>query len=187
MVAGGGGAGTPRVNVTRSLSDVIRDVQRIVEKGERALDELSAIALAVAEERPNPPPRPRRPAPPAGSAPVAETLRFEGMDKGRAVVSLGGAKRVALPPALAELVGVLASDDLPSPDEFVAWKSLDRLGELLEKRLARRFTRHNVSQLLSRLRKALKGADLDPRLIESSQPLGARLRLRRRQAGVCAG
>jgi len=187
MVAGGGGAGAPRVNVTRSLGDVIRDVRRMVEKGERALDELSVIVQAVAGERPNPPPRARHAVPAAGPAPVAEALRFEGMDKGRAVVSLGGAKRVALPPTLAELVGVLASDDSPSPDELVAWKSLDRLGDLLEKRLARRFTRHNVSQLLSRLRKALKGADLDPRLIESSQPLGARLRLRRRPPGVCAG
>ena len=108
------------------------------------------------------------------------------MEKGDAVVSFDGAKRVALPPALTELIGILASDEGQSPDELVAWKSFDRMGELLEKRLGRPFSNHNVSQLLSRLRGVFKGADLDQRLVESSRSLGARLRLKRRQAGFRA-
>lgn len=173
-----------RVNVTRSLGDVIRDVERIVERGERVLEELYAIERAVSEKSYSLSRRRRGPKPPAPAspAPAVQNLHLEGMEKGCAVVSFDGGKRVALPPALTELIGILASDEGQSPDEFVAWKSFDRVGELLEKRLGRRFSHHNVSQLLSRLRAVFKGADLDQRLVESSQALGARLRLKRRQA-----
>jgi len=179
----------PRVNVARSLSDAIGDVERIVERGERVLKELCAIERAVSEKshacrghRRGP-----RPPAPAGPLPAVQNLHLEGMEKKRAVVSFDGGKRVALPPALAELIGILASDDGQSPDEFVAWKSFDRLSILLEKRLDRPFSHHNVSQLLFRLRKALGGAGLDHRLIASEPPLGARLRLKRRPASLCAG
>jgi hypothetical protein len=172
---------SPRVNVPRSIGDVIRDVERIVERGERVLEELCEIERAVSEQSCTLPRRTRGPNPPApkSPAPSLQNLHLKGMEKGCVVVSFDGGKRIAFPPALTELMGILASDESDSPDEFVAWKSFDRVGELLEKRLGRRFSHHNVSQLLSRLRGVFKGADLDARLIESSKVLGARLRLKR--------
>jgi hypothetical protein len=55
---------------------------------------------------------------------------------------------------------------------------------LLEKRLDRKFDRHAISQLLYRLREALKAIDNGRSLIESSPALGARVRLKRRPAAL---
>jgi hypothetical protein len=62
---------------------------------------------------------------------------------------------------------------------LVAWKGFDRIAELLEKRLGRKFDHHAVSQLVWRLRESLKVIDGGWRLIESLPALGARLRLKR--------
>jgi hypothetical protein len=181
----------PRVNVTRSLSDVIGDVERIVERGERVLKELCAIERAVAEKDATPTPRRPRPRPPApaGPAPTEQNLCFEVLKNGRAAVSFPEGKRVSLPPALAALFAILASGEDQSPDELVGWKSLDRIGRLLKEQFPeknKKYSHHAVLQLLSRLRATFRGAGLDPRLIESAAPLGARLRLKRRPAAWCA-
>jgi hypothetical protein len=89
-------------------------------------------------------------------------------------VSIDG-KRVKLTPVLAALIMILASDEGHSSDELVAFKSFDLVGERLGQQLGRTFGRHNVSQLLYRLRKA----GLDPRLVESSSPRSVRLRVKR--------
>ena len=185
----GGSKKGPRLNVTRSLRDVIEEVERLWKnqrrdhaRTEKVLWELYTIERASAEkDGPVPPRRPlRRAAVLAGPAPVAQVCEPHGVKGGGVVVTFDSGKQVALPRALAELFRVLVSGEGPSPDELVAWNSFDRMGKLLEQRLGRPFNHHTVSQLLTRLRGKLEEADLDPRLVESSAALGARLRLKRR-------
>jgi hypothetical protein len=85
------------------------------------------------------------------------------------------------------LIAILANGQDDSPDELVAWKSYPHMAESLEKRLRRSFDRHAVSQLVLRLRDKLTEAGLDRRLVETKPKLGARLRLKRGRAGICAG
>lgn len=181
----GGGTKNPRINVPRSLSDVIKDVERIVEKAERALEELYTIEWALQQHKAVPVGPGPEPPVPAGPAPVAHNCRLEVQEKGRATVTFAEGKQVSLPPALAVLTAILVSGEGGSPDELVAWKSLEGIGQLLEERLRRTYNRHAVLQLLSRLRAVFRDAGFDPRLIESAAPLGARLRLKRRPASLC--
>jgi len=184
-----GGGRKPRINVTRSLRDAIQDLERAVEKAQRALDELYTVewatrdTLAADARRASA----RKPAAPAGPAPAALNFQFDMLEKGRAAVSFAGGKRVTLPPALAALIAILASGQDESPDELVAWKSWDHIGLMLHTRFQRKFNHHAVSNLLTRLRGAFRAAGLDERLIESADPLGARLRLKRHAEALCAG
>jgi hypothetical protein len=189
MVAGGNDDGKekPSVGLTRSLKGVIKDVERLDEKVDKVRWDLYEIEKALQELSGPDPPRPPR-ATPKGPAPTVENFRVEEGGHGRVIVTLDNAKQVTLPPALAALIAILAADEGTSPDHLVAWKSFDRLAELLEKLLGRQFSAHALSQLLWRLRESLDAADLDRDLIESLPGLGARLRLKRQsQAVLCAG
>lgn len=180
----------------RSVSDVIKDVEqaegalrKALEKVERALGELDAIEWVVNETgaaglRPGPVPKARRQ---PGPLPSAQNFHLEVLDQGRAVISFGEGRRVPLTPALAALTAILVFGEGESPDGLVAWKSLDRIGQLLKAQFGRGFDHHAVLNLLSRLRKAFQRADVDPLLVESAPPVGARLRLKHRPVDLCAG
>jgi hypothetical protein len=178
----------PRVNLTRSLSDAIRDMTRIVERGERVLQELCAIERALSDGSSARARRRSGPKPPAptGPPPAVQNLRLVRTGTGAAEASFNGGKVIALPPTVAELIAILASDTRPSTDEFIAFKSFDEVGDRLEKRFGRKFKHHNVSQVLTRLRNEFRKSDLDARLIESSPSKGVRLRLKRCPANHCA-
>lgn len=188
----------PRVNVKRSLADVIKDVERLEKnhkKGlaifEKLLWELYAIERAAAGRDDQPVQRrpPRQAPAPAGPLPAIQDCEPRGGKVGRTVVTFDSTKQVELPATLAELVRILISAEGESPDELVPWKSFDRIGALLEKRLGRTFNHHTVSQLLTRLRKKFVKAGVDVRLVDSSTVLGARLRLKRcpPAGAICAG
>ncbi|MCX6627728.1 MAG: helix-turn-helix domain-containing protein, partial [Candidatus Solibacter sp.] len=118
--------------------------------------------------------------------PTAFDCQYTSLEGRGGAVTFDNAKQVTLPPTLAALITILISNGEESPDELVAWRSIDRVGELMQKRLGRAFSAHAVSQLVWRLRAKLAGAGLDPRLVESSPASGLRLRLKRQAAGVCA-
>ena len=107
-------------------------------------------------------------------------FRMAEVGDGRVVVTFDNVKQVALSRTLMEVLVILAADTGQSPDDLVTWKGFDQLGEMLGKRLDRKFNRHAISQLLYRLREALKAIDNGRSLIESSPALGARVRLKRR-------
>ncbi|MGA2267807.1 MAG: hypothetical protein ABSH44_04980 [Bryobacteraceae bacterium] len=192
-----GGAKKPRVNVTRSLRDVIRDVawlekrrRKDSETTERALWELYQIEKAL-ESRRSRTVTGCLPMPRDLPLPTLQDFQIVGAENGPAVVTLDNAKQVTLPRTLAVLAAILASDEGGSPDDLVAWKSFERVGELLKKRLGRStFNHHALSQLLWRLRESLGNVAADGRrLVQSVPALGVRLRLQRRPGtgGLCAG
>jgi len=178
----------PRINVIRSLADVIRDAEqnerearKHLARAERLVEELYAIERWIAQNRgaDRRPWRGHRMTVPAGTGPVAHNLAIEQLGDGTTAATINGGKRITLPPALAALLETLAADDGASPDELVAWKSFERIREVLEKRLLRKYSRHAVSQLLWRLRGALNSGGSDRGLVESTTA-GARLRYTRR-------
>jgi len=173
-------------NVPRSVDDVAKDVERIGKLVDNVLDDLDEIKRAIEVKATLP--RKRNPDPiPPGPAPTVQNLRLDAGEKGRAIALFDGGKPVPLTPALAALLAILKFDDGEPQGELVAWKSLDAIGALLEHKFRRAFKHHSVSNLLNRLREVLKEAGLDRRLIESEKLLGARLRLKRRATGLCAG
>jgi len=178
-----------RINVTRSLRDVIKDLQRLErrqrrdhEKTERILWELYVIEGALAKPGDRRPSRPPRLADPSaqGPAPTVQDVKVRRLEGGGAEVILDAARRFKLTRTLAVLAAILAADDGPSSDELVAWKSFDRIASLLEKNLGRRFGHHTVSQLLWRLRVSF--SPVSRRLVDSAPSFGARLRLKRRSS-----
>jgi len=172
----------------RKLFEVKRKLQRAAEMNESALDGVSSMEKAIQERAAGQSPRrERRRARLAGPLPSAQNFFVARSESGAADVSFDGGTKIHLPRALAELIAILASNRDAAADEFVAWTGIDALGQKLELALGRRFARQNIRQLLYRLRRALSDAGEDPRLIESSNRQGTRLRLKRRTDGLCTG
>jgi hypothetical protein len=180
----------PCVPVTTMLKNAIERVERLGERRrkdgemfeqvcwqlyelERAVEEQAGVT-AAARRVPREARMPQRP------ALTVHDFRKDEVGDGRVVVTFDNVKQVALSRTLMEVLVLLAADTGQSPDDLVAWKGFDRLGEMLGKRLDRKFDRHAISQLLYRLREALKAIDNGRSLIESSPALGARVRLKRR-------
>ena len=167
-------------NVTQILKVIIRKMERVDEMTEEVRFGLFAVEKALQDRGPAPAPAPaKRAAPPEGPAPAVHDFRIEEASGGSVVATFDNAKQVTLTRTLAELAIILASDEGESPDELVAWKSFERVGELLLERLGRKFSRHAISQLLLRLRKSLMVVDSSRRLVQSVPQVGARLRLKR--------
>lgn len=181
------------VKLARLLAGAIADAERMLDRNtaelsriERAVMKLYATEKeAVKNSTSTLRRRSPKPSPPVGPPPAVRSFQLDANAKGGAVVSFDGGNLVPLPPALTALIAILTSGDGESLDEFVAWRSPDRIRELLQKRLGRVFSRHSVSQLLWRLQGKLGAAGLDVRLIERS-PLGVRLRLKKHSTALLA-
>jgi hypothetical protein len=190
MVAGGndGRKEKPGGAAMRSLKGAINDLERLDEKVDKVRWKLFRLEKLLDKRKGSAQWPPPAGATPKGPAPTVQDLRWEDAGHGRAVVTFDNAKQVTLSPGLKALIAILAADEGASPDDLVAWKSFDRLAELLEKRLGHEFSHHARSQLLWRLRESLAAAGLERGLIETDPGLGARLRLKRRSpAALCAG
>jgi hypothetical protein len=153
---------------------------------ERMLDEVTKLLEAAVHMAGACPPataaakarrQARLPAP-TGPAPAAHDLRRARLKSGKIGFLVDGSSELYLPPTLSNLMKILATSDKESGDGLVGWQSLDIICKRLECSLERSVSRHNLHQLMWRLRNELKRAALDPRLVEAGQ-LGARLRLKR--------
>ncbi len=199
MVTGGNEEGEekPGASLTHSVKEVIKDVEQIEERRRKDDEKLEKVRWKLykiekkLQDREGPAPRRRRrraSTTPEGPAPTVEDFQMKAAGNGRAVAIFDNAKQVTLSRTLKELTAILAADEGESPDDLVAWKSFDRLGELLEKRLGRKFAHHALSQILWRLRELIEAAGIGRSLIESVPALGARLRLKgRRSAALRVG
>lgn len=112
----------------------------------------------------------------AGAASLAITPRSDGF----AEVQVDGGKLFTLPPTLAELLSILASNrGREEEDGLVGWKTIDEIARLLEKKAGRSFTTHAVTQQIHRLRRELfvRGR-ANPWLVQTHRRSGARFALR---------
>ena len=174
----------PCAPATTMLKSAIKRVERLFDQVCWDLYEIEKVVEEQAGVDVAPRRAPRAAGLPQRPALTVHDLHIDEVGDGRVVVTFDNVKQVALSRALKEVLAILAADTGQSPDDLVAWKGFDQLGELLEKRLDRKFDRHAISQLLYRLREALKTIDNGRSLIESSPALGARVRLKRRPAAL---
>ncbi|MEW6207428.1 MAG: hypothetical protein AB1631_03620 [Acidobacteriota bacterium] len=94
-------------------------------------------------------------------------------------------KVFTLPPALADLLYVLALDSGRAGDGLVGFKTITEVMILLHKKAGREFTRRSVAQNIFRLRNELRRrAGANPFLIQTNRRLGFRFALRRRTESV---
>lgn len=170
----------PCAPATTMLKSAIKRVERLFDQVCWDLYEIEKVVEEQAGVGAAPRRAPRAAALPQRPALTVHDFRMAKVGDGRVVVTFDNAKQVALSRTLLEVLVILAADTGQSQDDLVAWKGFDQLGEMLGKRLDRKFDRHAISQLLYRLREALKAIDNGRSLIESSPALGARVRLKRR-------
>jgi hypothetical protein len=109
------------------------------------------------------------------------TVEIKSRADGLADVRVDGGKEFQLPPALADLLRVLALDCGPTDDGLVGWKTPDEVAILLGKVAGRRSSRHGVAQNVYRLRRELfERGGANPFLVQSNRRRGLRFALRRR-------
>lgn len=175
----------PRINVTRSVQDLIREMQslqrqgaRLKEKIERLLWELYQIEAALLRGAGAagslPPSRSARPA----ELPVTMTFDVVTPSSGAGRLRFDGGIQIEVSETLCILAEVLAAGD-GAAGGLAGWKTYEHIGELLQSQLKRPFSPHAVANLLSRVRKRFEDAGADRWLIESDPAFGARLRVKR--------
>lgn len=148
-------------------------------------EDLETGSLALASDRPAVASRPRRRSSDellrvTASSGVA-SMSLSPRADGSADVQVDGGKQFELPPTLADLLGILASDRGHSDDELVGWKAFDEIAVLLEKKASRLFTRHAITQQVYRLRRELfERGGVNPHLIQTNRRHGIRFALRRK-------
>ena len=174
----------PCAPATTMLKSAIKRVERLFDQVCWDLYEIEKVVEEQAGVDVAPRRAPRAAGLPQRPALTVHDLHIDEVGDGRVVVTFDNVKQVALSRALKEVLVILAADTGQSPDDLVTWKGFDQLGEMLGKRLDRKFNRHAISQLLYRLREALKAIDNGRSLIESSPVLGARVRLKRRAVAL---
>jgi hypothetical protein len=102
---------------------------------------------------------------------------------GSAIVTIDG-KKLAVPPALGDLVSELIVDDgSPSPDDLIPYKRLPDLALKIQQRRGQPLGSRALNQLIYRLRELLDQHDLPRFLVQTNRRIGARLLLRRRLPG----
>lgn len=99
-------------------------------------------------------------------------FRIEFLANGSAAVRVDG-KHLTLSTTLGTLLEALASDQGPSPDHLVAWKSAAEITERMARRLGRIANRHALRQNLWRLRRKLETAGVNRYLVQTR---GAQMR-----------
>jgi hypothetical protein len=111
-------------------------------------------------------------------------LEFQWLPSGSAFVQVNDATVFKLSQTLARLLEILAKDSTPGNAALVGWKSYAEVAYALQKEFGRRFSKHAINQLVSRLRCALVDrGNLNPFFVESHRQFGLRF-LRQRQEKV---
>ena len=112
----------------------------------------------------------------------ARSLDIKVRSDGQADICIDQDGSFTLPPVLADLLYVLSIDSGQSSDGLIGWKTLDEVAILLKKKEGKKFTRHSVTQNISRLRKALERGGVNQFLVQTNRRRGARFALRREGA-----
>jgi len=108
-----------------------------------------------------------------------ERVELAPLTDGSVAVRIDRGKKFTLPPALGELLAVLAMDSGITSDGLIGWKTPEEVAVFLSGETGSVMSRHAVSQNVYRLRKALfERGGVNPYLIQTSRRHGLRLALR---------
>jgi DNA-binding winged helix-turn-helix (wHTH) protein len=114
------------------------------------------------------------------TAPGAFSVELHSRADGSVVVCIDDGKEFTLPATLADLLAILCEDSARSPDEFIGWKSIDDVVNLLKEKTGRRPTKRAVTQSVYRLRQELLKVGVNPYLVQTNRRSGLRFALRRK-------
>ena len=141
-------------------------------------------------------PMPDAGAPPRRTLPVRVALRqtaeqgallfeLKRLSDGSAAVRVDAGKAFQLPPALADLLSVLAAEGGPSEDGLVGWKTLEEVRIVMTKKTGKPTSKHAVTQQVYRLRREiLHRGGVNPFLIQSHRRHGLRFARRTKPVPV---
>ncbi len=175
--------------------EIVEKVRQIIDDTELELDGLSCDLKVLGEGAPI-----RSPGDQATAAAAQETARTLArteelmaaeaargaahidilpLPDGWARVSIDG-RTAKLPPMLASLFAVLIADVPPGDDEFIAWKGEQQVRKMLSKISGNPVSGHSLTNLVSRLRRALRQqANLHRNFVQRHPQRGLRFALRR--------
>lgn len=111
-------------------------------------------------------------------------VRIELLGDRSASVVIGRGVQFPLTETLWVMLEALCRNDGPREGDFVRFKSWKEIGDAMEKRLRRHFTKHAIHQTLCRLRAVLCGnfdasGGANPFLVQTRKDAGARFLLKR--------
>jgi hypothetical protein len=113
------------------------------------------------------------------------SLKMSKRADGSVRVRIDGSQEFELPPALADLLWVLAQDSGRSEDGLIGWKTPDEAAILLAKKQGRTSSKHALTQNIYRLRTALADrGGVNPFLVQTHRRLGVRFALRRERSSA---
>lgn len=166
----------PRFNIGASVQDLLQEVRLIrkcleaqIERLDRAEYELSVLVKTLGADARNPVA--------FDKGPVAHNLDVQQHPDGSIEFAIDGGDRFSLGPRLAEVFQFLASGDRDrsGKDALVGWRSRTEIIEFLEASTGKRFTRNYVNSMVYLLKKALRDAGYDHKLIQTHRQKGIRL------------
>jgi hypothetical protein len=175
------------------LEELEPELARAIAGATRSAAAHSVLSLAVAKltvalarilpQPDNPSPKQWQKWHPDVSANVIDIKR---QGDGSAMVSIDG-RKLAVPPALGDLVSALVVDDGgSSPDDIIPFKPLPDLAVKLQKLKGQPVSAHALNQLIYRLRRHLEQHGFPPFLVQTNRRAGARLALRRQGPALAA-
>lgn len=176
------------VKQVQSLRKRLNSASDVVDTLEVSLrDALRRRAQARTGARP-PGGRPRRTGPRLRSARAGRSAQpravnlsaVPGPTKGTVTITVDGGRQVRLTPRLAQLLALLVANSILIDNDLVGWKPLDDLAAGLAKKTGGPVERHNVTNLIYRLRNELHYQGGYPReLVQTDPRWGARFALKR--------
>ena len=112
----------------------------------------------------------------AGEDPIACNLAIHWRSDGYAAISIDGGAKFLLPPQLAVVFALISADKTASRgrDPLVSWHSREEIAGHLSRHLHRPVAVSYVNNLVHRLRKALRQAGYDTKLIQTHRLKGVR-------------
>jgi hypothetical protein len=169
------GAG-PKVNLAASVRDLLHDVRLIRNCLEAQLERLDRIELELSQLVPCSRAAGQN-APALESGPVAHNLEIRRLPDGSVKFAIDGGSSFSLGPRLAEVFQFLASGDKNrnGSDALVGWRSRMEVSAFLEKHSGKLFRTSYINGMVYLLKKALRKAGYDAKLIQTHRQKGIRL------------
>ena len=167
---------TPKINFIVSARDWLHDLRLVRSALEAQIERLDRLEFEMDNLMSFDGRDAGTPGPP-GTQPVALTLEIQPQPDGSARIVIDGGSSLLLSPRLADVFQFLASSekDRTAKDGLVGWRSRMEIVLFLEKHAGKAFTTRYLNGMVYLLKKALREAGYDARLIQTHRQKGVRL------------
>lgn len=165
---------TPKINLSVSARDWLHDLRLVRSALEAQIDRLDRLELEMGRLTSLDGRDAGALAP--GALSVALNLEIQPQPDGSARIVIDGGANLLLAPRLADVFQFLASSekDRTAKDGLMEWRSRMEVVRFLEKHAGKAFTTRYLNGMVYLLKKALREAGYDARLIQSHRQKGLR-------------